>query len=357
MRHIRILALAASGLCALGTASTASAGGCGYGVPAQACAPSVVVNQGAGPAFGPMSVNINQPMGHLRSVNYTRSPNVSITRVHGMAPMADVTDFPSGFTKGCHPTSTTYCRQDMGTPVNVSMGAPVMPAPVMPAPVISAPRTVAVGGGYDPSKFIPRQYGENVLTPGIVHAPTSFIDRSPVRAQNALMAAGGGSTGYIGTTAFAGAPGPRVMPLNTAYGYAGGMVTSPYTGGTVSLAPSVGPSMTATTLPSPAIAGSSSGTQVSPVAPDGSYWEQVSGVTKFGDTIATKVVCKRQLPRRTVRPVIGVPVPVPTPMPVGCAPVRGMPVMAGAPVARPVPVMPHAPMGVAQAPIQGRWTY
>ena len=61
------------------------------------------------------------------------------------------------------------------------------------------------------------------------------------------------------------------------------------------------------------------GNYASSVGQDGSYWEKVSGPTSFGSTVATSVICKRQLPSRVVNPVVGVPVPVPTPVQQGCA--------------------------------------
>jgi len=91
----------------------------------------------------------------------------------------------------------------------------------------------------------------------------------------------------------------------------------------------------------------------------GGYWEKVSGLTMFGDTVATSVVCRRQAPQKTsqiLSPVYGVPQPVPTPvpqyidvpykvrgniMPQGCRP-AGQPFIAP-PIPRPVMPRP-APM-------------
>jgi len=317
MRHMKTIVLktsllAVSGLGLITAAAPAVAGGCGYGVNASNCQLGTTVSSGPAATFDPMSVNINQPMGYLRSINYRRAPNVSITRIHGMMPSADVTDFPSAFTNGCHPTSTAYCRTDQGTPVDVTFNAP-QPAPVFSAPsysaptfsapsysapsysapVISAPRTVAIGGGYDPSKFIPRVYGDNTLTPGIAHVPTSFVDRSPINAANALAAAGYGSNSY-------GSMNLSSMP-STSYS-ASSIITSPVS-----------------SVSSPTISSASSN-PTTPVDSTGGYWEQVSGLTMFGDTVATSVVCRRQAPApqpqvRVVRPVVGVPQAVPTPVP------------------------------------------
>jgi len=133
---------------------------------------------------------------------------------------------------------------------------------------------------------------------------------------------------------------------------------------------------------------SPSGNVVGGVDGSGGYWEKVSGLTMFGDTVATSVVCRRQAPQKTsqiLSPVYGVPQPVPTPvpqyidvpykvrgniMPQGCRP-AGQPFIAPpiprpvmprpAPMPRPMPgVLPYGPtMGGARfAPqMTAGWTY
>ncbi len=270
MRLNRSIMAVIGGMSVIAGASPAFAGHCGVGIAPQLCGTSVVVNQGAAPRFDPMTVNITQPMGHLRSVKFNRAPNVSIMRVHGMGPTAGLQDAPSGFTNGCHPTSTQYCRQSVGRPVSVTFNQP------QPAPFIATPAPAPVI-----SNAVPRQYGDNTLTPGIAHIPTSIVDRSSANAQAVLNS---GRTVRQSTQLGGIAPQQR-------------MVTS-----------------------------SASSRINGPVASDGSYWEQVSGPTMFGNTLATKVVCKRQAPRpvlnavRVVRPIVGVryPVPVPVPVQAGC---------------------------------------
>ncbi|WP_371396142.1 hypothetical protein [Fretibacter rubidus] len=376
MRHFGKAALMLGGLGLTFAATPALAGGCGYGAGLQNCDSGTVVNVNGAPSFGPMTVNIEQPMGHLRTVEYTRSPNVSITRVHGMGPSASLADAPSGFTGGCHPTSTTYCRSDAGTPVNVQLNTPQIAAPFVPqfqapvmatpqyrAPMVSAPlpapRIIAIGGGYDPSKFAPRVYGDNTITPGIVHAPTSFIDRDPTRAAAALSRSGVsyGSQSYS----------------SQSYGsqFGGGQSYSSQSFGSMTLnaAPQgaglggrqIGSvvNYVQTQAASPAPANAMGGVDAS-----GGYWEKVSGVTRFGDTIATQVICRRQAPQptvqRIVRPVIGVPTPVPTPVPytvnvpAHCAPgfvpqQRGHNARYGSQKAPHVPISRHL--------TNGRWTY
>lgn len=344
-------------------ATPAFAGGCGNGAPN--CNVGVNVVAPAPAQFGPMTVHTNHPMGHLRQINFQRSPNVSITRIHGMASTAGLSDAPSGFTGGCHPTSTQYCRTDVGTPVNVDFApapAPVIAAPYVPAaPVYTAPaqplRTF-IGQGYDPSKFAPRQYGDNTFTPGIAHVPTSYVDRSPANAQAALNSgravqqplANGGMTPAYGQTMplMSGAPVPTqqyvtlpdtmapAMGMNMGMGGVGyaapaqRVVTLPDTmvsgmGGYS--APMMGaPMMPAPMMPAPVMGGqptapvlTQNGTYASNVGADGTYWEKTSGPTMFGNTMATQVICKRKLPTQVVNPVVNVPYAVPTAVPT-CGP-------------------------------------
>lgn len=338
MRHINLFALLVSGTALTMTAAPAFAGSCGYGSNPAACDAGVSVSHVGQSDFGPMTVNIEQPMGHLSSINYTRSPNVTITRIHGMGPTADLSDAPSGFTGGCHPTSTTYCRSDAGTPINVQMNGPRPVTPVVRAPVYqqpaysapSAPRVVAVGGGYDPSKFIPRVYGDNTITPGIVHAPTSYIDRSPANAAAALQGAGlrpvsgmsQGSTFVAPQVPHSQMPAPQMRPTPMQGVHMQGGHMQPQMNGRVIGQVSSFETIAAAPAPHNAYTG---------VDGSGGYWEKVSGVTRFGDTIATQVICRRQAPQPTVQRrvhnVIGVPVPVQTPVPYAvdvqqnCAPV------------------------------------
>jgi hypothetical protein len=371
MSVLKTTLLCVSGLGLFGFNAPALAGGCGVGVNPALCKVGVNVNPGTGPVFDNMNVNVHQPMGYLRSIDYQRAPNVSITRVHGMMDTAGLTDFPSSFTGGCHPSSTAYCRQDMGTPVNVEFTAPQasampaysfvapQPAPIMMAP--SAPRTVAIGGGYDPSKFVPRQYGEFTFTPGTVYAPTSYINRNPADAARVLSENGYGSTISAGQyssgninlsaplmTSQMSVAAPAMPNLMGANMLAGG----PQMGGVPSGAQYLGSVVTGQTT----TGGAPSENAISGVDGSGGYWEKVSGLTMFGDTVATSVVCRRQAPTQTkqvVSPVYGIPQPVPTPvpqyidvpykvrvghnMPQGCRPV-GAPFVPPAPVVAPRPL-------------------
>jgi len=335
--RIKVLTVAAvSSLSLIASAAPALAGGCGFG--AQNCNVGVKVIPSAPAQFGPMTVHTNHPMGHLRQVEFQRAPNVSITRVHGLGPTASLADAPSGFTGGCHPTSTQYCRSDAGTPVSLNFAAAPAPAVatpyIAPAPVVAQPLRTVVGQGYDASKFAPRQYGDASFVPGIAHVPTSYVDRSPANAQAVLNSgrtitqpiANGGITPAFGQT----------VPLAASVSYAAPAQPAPVVTAPFVAAPTFGAQATA-----PVQAGN--GVYASNVGADGTYWEKTSGPTFFGDTLATQVICKRQLPTQVVNPVVNVPYAVPTPVPTVCGP---------------APHAPHAGHSARYAqPQGGRWTY
>ena len=342
--RIKVLTLAAvSSLSLLASAAPALAGGCMNGAPN--CNMGVQVLPSTPAQFGPMTVQTAHPMGYLRHVDFQRAPHVSITRVHGMMPSAALSDAPSGFTGGCHPTSTQYCRTDVGTPVTVDMApAPVVATPyIAPAPVVAQPLRSYTGQGYDPSKFAPRQYGDNTFVPGIAHVPTSYVDRSPANAQAALNSgravaqplANGGMTPAFGQT----------MPLMGNVGYAAPVMparvmpapvmSAPMMPAPVMAAPMMGAQATAPVL-------TGNGTYASNVGADGTYWEKTSGPTMFGDTMATSVICKRKLPTQVVNPVVNVPYPVPT----------------AVPTCGPAPHAAHAGHNARYGQeVMGRWTY
>ena len=310
--RIKVLKMAAvSSLSLLASAAPALAGGCMNGAPN--CNMGVNVIPSAPAQFGPMTVQTAHPMGHLRHVDFQRAPNVSITRVHGMMPTASLSDAPSGFTGGCHPTSTQYCRSDVGTPVSVEMmsPAPVVATPyVAPAPVAAQPLRSYTGQGYDPSKFAPRQYGDNTFVPGIAHVPTSYVDRSPENAQAVLNSGRAISQPLVsgGMTPAYGMQAPlQAAPMRVA------VAPRPVMAAPMMSAPMMGGQATAPVL-------TENGTYASNVGADGTYWEKTSGPTMFGSTMATSVICKRKLPTQVVNPVVNVPYAVPTPVPT-CGPV------------------------------------
>lgn len=313
--------------------TSALAGGCVPGPAGPICAPNVIAHPSSGSAMDPMHVFAERPMGHLRSVQYLGTPSVNITRVHGLAGAPALSDAPSNFTGGCMPESTHYCGAN-AAPAPAPMPMITAPAPVIAAPapmiasrapMIAAPapqvteRVVAVGGGYDPSKFIPRTYGSNELTPGIAHIPTSTVDRSHANATAVL------NSGMTQPQPIA-SGGVVPMPSMTS-SYSATPVMSGNVIGSVSNTMSMAPQ-----------------TNVYPgsMAGDGTYYEKVSGPTMMGGMQATQVICKRQAPRMNVQsPVIGVPTPVPTPV---CATVPAGPVAAPMAPAMMAPPPPPVPM-------------
>jgi len=298
------------------------------------CNIPVQVLPGYAPQFGPMTVQNNNPLGHLSSVNFQRAPHVSITRVHGLAPSAALSDAPSGFTGGCHPSSTTYCRQGGNHAAPAPVQAPVYAAPVVSAPVVSAPQVVRIGGGYDASKFTPRTYGDATLVPGIAYLPTSHVVRDPAAAQQVLDT-GRAVPQPVVVPGTGRAPNLGMVRQNTGFqnfsaqGASFGQNTAVQSFGVqrsglvqaqgLALAPTrQGPSFGQPGVPLLQQSGPFAGSYGSKVAGDGTYWEKVSGPTAFGDTIATSVICKRKVEQRVVRPVVGVPVPVAVPVTQGC---------------------------------------
>jgi len=324
MRQVLKITAIVSGL-TLSLGSTAAwAGNCGFGASGPNCTPNVVTHPGGESRIDPMNVYASRPMGHLRSVRYLGTPSVNITRIHGQHGIASITDAPSGFTGGCTPESTQYCRQGgavstpapMPIPMTAGLHSPfplaapaiAQPAPVIsaPAPVIAAPapiaeRVIHVGGGYDPSKFVPRTYGTNELTPGIAHVPTSHVDRS---YENAHAVLNSGMTQPQPIISGGSVPYPT-MSNSTMAAISYGSTPS-YTGSAMGAGHIGVINQTVTMAPETNVyPGSMSG--------DGTYWEKVSGPMSMNGLSATQVICKREAPRMNVqRPVIGVPTPVPT---------------------------------------------
>ncbi len=297
MRRL-VLSLTALGSAGLMGAAPAIAGSCGMGAPMPQCnikpvvqcAPGMSMDQCRTPVrvmpapqyvVDPVTVHTANPMGHLRTIQFKGAPNVSITRVYGQGQTVGLSDFPSKFTGGCHPTSTQYCRQA------APQAAPVAMPSIRPAPPAVT--------------HTPRVYGSLETVPGIAHVPTSIVDRS---WDNAMAALNSGRT----------QPQPVVS---------GGMVPRPTN---VVSAPVAQPlSYVAPPRVAPMPAPRPIGT-VTHTMQTGEHWEKVSGPTQFGNTMATQVICKRGGQSVNVeRQVIGVP----TPMPIGCASPMGAAPMAG----------------------------
>ena len=172
--------------------------------------------------------------------------------------------------------------------------------------------------------------------PGVAYLPTSRVVRDPAAAQQVLdsgqtrpqdvVVPGTGTAPHLGLISQQPSVQQSFGPTQftgtqfsgTQFGgsqFAGNQ----FGGGGFALAPTRGgPSFGQPGTPVLQQSGPFAGAYGSSVAPDGTYWEKVSGPTSFGSTAATQVICKRQLPRQTVRPVVGVPVPVPVAVQHGC---------------------------------------
>lgn len=209
-----------AGLSLASVSSTAIAGVCGVGSLCQApvapmasapcasvsgnsgpdCSVPVIVGKAPAVSVDPVHVNQYQGMDYLRSVHISQNPRVNITRVHNQRETVSLTDAPSAFTGGCEPGSTSYCRKELSPiiaaplkPTAPVVAAPIVSAPIVHAPVVSAPHIIAQGAMPNPANRTSRIYGAGQhFVPGIVHAPTSLIDRDPARAQAALNATGKG---------------------------------------------------------------------------------------------------------------------------------------------------------------------
>lgn len=353
MRIYSVVSAAVSGILLVGVSSAAFAGSCGggvgcssgfnqarlpyEGVPSAAChirpvmgvlpannCGAGVVNHGIAPdPLAAVHSYNTAPYGYLKTFEYKNTPNVNVMRVRHRAPMAALNNVPTGFTSGCNPASTGYCRA--GGVMPVVMPRPVMrpvmhlaPRPVFrPAPV--APVQIRTASGYNPANFAPRQYGSNVLTPGTAHIPTSIVDRSPIT--------------HIG-----GVPQQQVSSVTTVNGTYGGNSAQSFA--SYQRLPRGG-QMGGNII---GYVSGGSYTYRTPGTPD--YWEKTSGATVVDGLPATQILCRRAGTAgatrtvNVVRPVIGVPRPVPTAVRV--------------PVCGPMPISVQRPMPTMAG---GRWTY
>jgi len=338
---IKSILTAVSVLGLLSVTGVANAGNCA----GPDCRLGVSYMQGPAPQFGPITVQDRLPMGHLRSINFQRAPNISIMRVHSLEAGPGLSDAPVAFTAGCHPQSTQYCRQDGVAPAAVEIYPPQPQTPIYTGQVsiptnytgqVSIPTNysgqVSIPTTYssqtvDYSLFQPRQYGDAGFVPGIALIPTSRVDRNPDHADLAL------NSGRAVPQALAnGGVAPRPSMMRQSHIQQGQMRQSQGYSGQVSIpttyaygvpqgynAPAYAPAAPHIPVPNyvPApqngMAGApvlqNNGTFGSTVGADGTYWEKVSGPTFFGDTLASQVICKRQGETRAVNPVVGVPVP------------------------------------------------
>ena len=292
-------------------------------LPAGGCVAPSVVQANTPDPLAPVNTYNHNPYGYLKTFTYKNTPDVNVMRVYARAPQVGLSDVPTGFSGGCTPTPTRYCRGGRALTVTMPQTAPrpmfsIAPRPVM-RPIPVAPVRVRTGGGFNASNFASRVYGENKFTPGIAHIPTSIVDRSPI-------------------THIDGVPQKQIRSVTTVngtYGVGQRSTMTNYQGGSRVYGGN--------------LLGHVSGgsyTYTKPGSPD--YWEKTSGATIVNGLPATQILCRRQGTGATtqtvnvVRPVIGVPQPVPTPVAVGVSSCQ----------------QPPAPMAMGNRPFPGsRWTY
>lgn len=210
------------------------------------CAFDVHVMPSRPAQHGPMTIQQRTSFDHYKSIQFQQAPHMSILRVHGLPDTPGLSDAPAGFTGGCHPGSTRYCRKAEATVTDVPPPAPLpLPQPV-PAP-----------------KPFP--------VPKPLPAPAPVVRPVPLPTPCQPVIAPCGPV--IGRPSVLTVPAPSA-PYASGSGY-------PQLAG----APAV-----------PAGLSVSSSTSRYGVQTDSTYWEKVSGPTTIGGMTATEVVCKRQLP-------------------------------------------------------------
>ncbi len=110
------------------------------------CAPRIINHGGGRDPLAAVHSYDRVPYGYLKSFAYKNTPNVNVMRVHSRAPVVGLNDVPNGFSGGCTPVLTSYCRARK----------PVLPPVRVKAPVITA-RPVPVYKMQPPRQQMPRQ--------------------------------------------------------------------------------------------------------------------------------------------------------------------------------------------------------
>lgn len=127
------------------SASTALAGPCGMVNGHMVCQPSMVVVPPAKRTIDPVKIRSSNSYDHLRRVNFANTPHVNILRVHAQADHVGLGDVPTGFSSGCNPNSTKYCRRQLHMEKGeVLVSSPIVTAapvvqPIMGAAVVGQP--------------------------------------------------------------------------------------------------------------------------------------------------------------------------------------------------------------------------
>ncbi len=151
---------------------------CNSQIPSAACGTSLVVLPGEPVSVDPIIVRTSQPLDYLRRVDFYGAPQVNITRVHDQGPGIELSDAPTGFTQGCTPSSTQYCRQTAPVKVASVKMASVNAAPVAAAPTVVAPQPAApvmyrpAAQAVNMPRLQPRVYG----SAGMATGPSPYVN-------------------------------------------------------------------------------------------------------------------------------------------------------------------------------------
>jgi len=188
MRRTQIFALTIGAMGLFGTSTPAFATGCGYTVPVAMCGPQLAAPMMrpapvmqpvpyASPVPVPMpiavpqavpippkqvTVNFKQPMDHLRSVTYTQTPEINLTKVYSTHPSADslVSDLPTG--------------PQQAPPMQIYQPVPVPMAPMMAAPAYAQTASMSAMPAQRPAPT--NDYWEQVSGPTMLGStPASQI--------------------------------------------------------------------------------------------------------------------------------------------------------------------------------------
>ena len=145
MRQFFAAAATVGGFALLLSPATATAGTCGVINGLWTCQPQTVVMPHQKKTVDPVVVHSGTSYDHLRSVHYSNTPHVNITRIHGQPDTVRLTDAPSGFSGGCNPHSTKYCRhQTMTLPPKAAIMTPGVAVAGQAHIAQGSPRAVSV---------------------------------------------------------------------------------------------------------------------------------------------------------------------------------------------------------------------
>lgn len=140
-------------------------GGPAYGVPECSgpgpCQFSVQVLPHYAPAVGPITVQHRTPFDGHRSIRFRQAPNVSILRVHGLPESVGLGDAPTGFSGGCHPHSTQYCRSSDGRDAPITIPTPAPYPKPYPIPKVASALSTATPAPTPTRTYVPQRYARS----------------------------------------------------------------------------------------------------------------------------------------------------------------------------------------------------